>query len=306
MARHIVTFDDIVACARRTGVPVVKAPSSHRGRVGEMGTVVGLTLHWTGTKASFRPTDDYPDYNVVKEGRAGLNNSLSADGLGRFRNIYVFSEDLSYHAGVWNWQGITDGNGHFLGTEAAGDGQWTSFQLRVYPRLTASKLLFLDAPITMAPTHAQGAMPRGRKSDFPASSKVWAPDLPGGPRSFHDAVSWLMANPNYINVNYTGDEDIVDDATMDKIADKVVAKLLRSDVKPTEGTQSLGNVLSQIHTALTEPVDPNSPGVTGGPEDGAEVKPVSRAKMIEYVEARSRRQARDMATLLDRLPEPPA
>jgi hypothetical protein len=201
MARHIVTFDNLVAIARRVGVKVVAAPSSHRGRIGEMGTVAGVTCHWTGTGSSFRPSDDYPDYNVVKEGRAGLNNSLSAFGLGRHTAIYVFSEDLSYHAGTWSYGGTTDGNGHFLGIEAAGAGNWTPWQRRVYPRLVAAILLFIDAPASMAPTHAMGAMPRGRKSDFPIDAG-WGPELPGGPRKFHDAVAWLMRNPAYINVNY--------------------------------------------------------------------------------------------------------
>jgi hypothetical protein len=103
----------------------------------------------------------------------------------------------------------------------------------------------------------------------------------------------------------TPEDDIVDDATMDKIADKVVAKLLRSDVKPDAGTQSFTNVLSQIHTALTDEVPLTDSDVQGGPEDG-EGKPISRMRKIDHMEARSRRQARDMATLLDRLPAPPA
>lgn len=201
MARHIVTFADLVAIARRVGVTVVEAPSSHRGRVGEMGTVIGVTCHWTGTGLSFNPSSEYPDYNVVKEGRPGLNNSLSAFGLGRNSTIYVFSEDLSYHAGTWSYGGTTDGNGHYLGIEAAGSGTWTAWQRRAYPRLVASILLFIDAPVSLAPTHAMGAMPRGRKSDFPVTDNRWLPDVTGG-LQFHDAVAWLMRNPNYININY--------------------------------------------------------------------------------------------------------
>jgi hypothetical protein len=237
MARHIVRFADLVACARRVGVKVVEAPSSHRGKVGEMGTVVGVTCHWTGTGLSFSPSSEYPDYNVVKEGRAGLNNSLSAFGLGRNSTIYVFSEDLSYHAGTWSFGGTTDGNGHYLGIEAAGAGTWTAWQRRVYPRLVASILLFIDAPASMAPTHAMGAMPRGRKSDFPVSDRGWLPDVTGG-LQFHDAVAWLMRNPNHININYraSGTTPVapkpapVEDALMavtEKDFDALVAKIDR-------------------------------------------------------------------------------
>jgi hypothetical protein len=196
MARQIVTFNDLVAIAKRTGVEnwvsggvrgkVVSAPSSHRGRVGEMGTVVGCVRHHTGTPESFKATEDYPTYQVVKEGRAGLSNSLSAYGLGRWFGIYVFSEDISWHAGSWSYAGITDGNGHFLGIEAEGaGGRWTPFQQEFYPRLCASILLFIGEGTSMMPRHADGAMPRGRKSD--------AANLPA---NFVSKVQGYLSNPS--------------------------------------------------------------------------------------------------------------
>lgn len=195
MAKLVVTFDDLVFIAKRTGVEnwvsggvrgkVVSAPSSHRGHVGEMGTVVGCTRHHTGTAETFREAEDYPTYNVVKEGRAGLSNSLSAYGLGRYFGIYVFSEDISWHAGTWSYAGITDGNGHFLGIEAESAGnRWTAFQREFYPRLCASILLFIGEGIDMMPRHADGAMPRGRKSD--------AANLPA---DFVSKVQGYLRNP---------------------------------------------------------------------------------------------------------------
>lgn len=201
MARYIVTFDDLVAIARRVGVTVVAAPSSHRGHIGEMGTVVGVVCHHTGTPNSYRPELEYPDFDVVKEGRPGLENSLSAFGLGRHTTIFVFSEDLSWHAGVWLWKGITDGNGHFLGIEAAGIGDWTPFQRAVYPRLVASILLFIDAGIDWAPRHLDGAMPSGRKVDAANFGEQFLPGM-----NFDQSVQWLLDNPDYININYRGDE----------------------------------------------------------------------------------------------------
>lgn len=177
MARRPFSFNELVAIARRTGVEryvdpqgrrgrVIAAPSSHRGKKGSMGTNVGLTRHHTGTDEGYKPTEDYPTYQVVKEGRPGLENSLSAYGLGRFYGIYVFSEFLSWHAGTWNWLGITDGNGHLLGIEAEGTGRiWTPFQREFYPRLSASILLAVGEDVDMMPRHADGAMPRGRKDD---------------------------------------------------------------------------------------------------------------------------------------------
>lgn len=198
MARDGITFDDLIAIARRTGVEnwvdpatgkrgqIIAAPSSWRGKRGSMGTVVGVTRHHTGTEETFKPAEDYPTYQVVKEGRAGLDNSLSAFGLGRWYGIYVFSEFLSWHAGTWLWDGITDGNGHFLGTEAEGTGaRWTAFQQEFYPRLTAAELLFLGEGIDMMPRHADGATPAGRKDD--------AKNLPA---DFTAKVAGYLANPS--------------------------------------------------------------------------------------------------------------
>lgn len=197
MAKYIVRFEDLVAIARRVGVTVVEAPSSHRGQIGEMGTVVGVTCHHTGTPNTYRPELEYPDFNVVKEGRPGLENSLSAFGLGRQTTIYVFSEDISWHAGVWLWKGITDGNGHFLGIEAAGIGDWTPFQRAAYPRLVASILLFIDADLSWAPRHLDGAMPPGRKTDAAHFEEEFLPGM-----NFDQSVQWLLDNPAYININY--------------------------------------------------------------------------------------------------------
>jgi hypothetical protein len=199
--RGQLSWEALVYIAKRTGVDnwvgkdyngntvrgrVVAAPSSWRGRKGSMGTVVGCTRHHTGTPETFSAAADYPTYNVVKEGRSGLDNSLSAYGLGRWHSIYAFSEFLSWHAGSWSFAGITDGNGHFLGIEAEGaGGRWTPFQNEFYPRLVASILLYVGEGIAMAPRHADGAMPRGRKSD--------AANLPS---NFMTKVAGYMANPS--------------------------------------------------------------------------------------------------------------
>jgi hypothetical protein len=216
MARDTVTFDDLVRIAQRVGVEVVAAPSSHRGALGKMGTKLGPTIHHTGTANTFRPTEDYPDYNVVKEGRTGLVNSLSAYGLGRFRAIYVFSEFLSWHAGEWNYRGVTDGNGHFLGIECAGVGDWTPWQRKVLPRLVASILLFLGGTVDWMPRHLDGAMPRGRKTD---AANLWA--------SFRDEVQFFMDHPEQININYVAGAAKEED-------DVAKFKAFRSD--PNQGT----------------------------------------------------------------------
>lgn len=217
------TWATLVAIARRVGVTVVEAPSSHRGKLGSMGSVVGVTCHHTGTPNTLRPTEDYPDYAVVKEGRTGLVNSLSAYGIGRHTSIYVFSEFLSWHAGTWNWKGITDGNGHFLGLECAGVGDYTEFQRKVYPRLVAAILLEIGQSIDWAPRHAQGATPAGRKTD--------AANLDGDfyqGKSFRQWVEFFLVNPAHININYLED----DMPTAAEVADAVWTRPLHSKNDP--------------------------------------------------------------------------
>jgi hypothetical protein len=176
------SWNELVTIAARTGVTnwrgpkgevgkLILAPSSHRGRNGSMGSVVGCVRHHTGTDESYSASSDYPTYQVVKEGRAGLVNSLSAYGLGRYYAIYVFSEFVSWHAGTWFWSGITDGNGHFLGIEAEGTGRiWTPFQRQFYPRLCASILSYVGEGSDMMPRHLDGATPHGRKND---AANLW-------------------------------------------------------------------------------------------------------------------------------------
>lgn len=222
------SWDEVVFIAERVGVNVVKAPSSHRGKKGRMGSVVGITRHHTGTPNSYKPNDDYPDYNVVKEGRSGLRNSLSTYGIGRHTSIYVFSEFLSWHAGAWNWQGITDGNGHFLGIEAAGVGDWTAFQRQVYPRLCASALSYIGEGTGMMPRHLDGCVPRGRKTD---AARLWP--------TFGEEVQFYIDNPKFIDVNYQ--------ATIDEVKRITAMTVLLTSASEEDGSI---NRAPAIHSGL--------------------------------------------------------
>jgi hypothetical protein len=217
-----------------------------------MGTVVGCTRHHTGTAETFLAASDYPTYNVVKEGRSGLDNSLSAYGLGRWFGIYVFSEFLSWHAGTWSYAGITDGNGHFLGIEAEGTGaRWTEFQQEFYPRLCASILLFVGEGADMMPRHADGATPRGRKDD--------AKNLPA---DFTSKVQGYLANPSTLTYGSTKEWDEM--ATKEEIAavfraelDKFAKDFRRADV---------------LHNRLADVLEnPGRPGVPPRPNSLAAI-----------------------------------
>ena len=180
--------DTVVKVAQRTGYPVVLAWSGHNK--GQMGTVLGPMLHHTGTAAS--AAGDYPTLRVVRDGRAGLENSLSMYGLGKSGTIYCISEKLSWHAGGGNWKGITDGNGRFAGIEAESDGRaWTPQQIDAYQRLAASILIETGRDASWAPAHREYALPAGRKPD-PGNINL---------ADFRAKVQGYINNPATLNKN---------------------------------------------------------------------------------------------------------
>lgn len=154
----------VLKVARRTGYPVVEAWSGHNQ--GQMGVIYGPMLHHTGSSRS--AAGDYPTLRVVRDGRSDLKNSLCMYGLGRSGTIYCINEKVSWHSGAGNWNGVTDGNGHFAGIEAESDGSvasWSAAQLDSYAKLCASILQETGRDINWMPRHADYALPRGRKVD---------------------------------------------------------------------------------------------------------------------------------------------
>jgi hypothetical protein len=121
-------------------------------------------LHHTGTPST--AAGDYPTLKVVRDGRPGLENSLAMYGIGRSGTIYCINEKISWHAGVGDWNGVTDGNGYFAGIEAEGPySTWPAAEVDAYERLVASILIETGRGLAWAPTHAQWANPSGRKTD---------------------------------------------------------------------------------------------------------------------------------------------
>lgn len=191
------TKNTVVKVAKRTGYPVVEAWSGRNA--GQMGTVYGPMLHHTGSGNSSGA--DYPTLRVVRDGRAGLENSLSMYGIGKSGTIYCISEKISWHAGAGNWKGVTDGNGHFAGIEAESSGNgkdWTPAQLDAYKKLVASILIETGRDASWAPAHREWALPRGRKPD-PAGIDVVA---------FRAEVQKMIDNPSLLGVVEGGEEDL--------------------------------------------------------------------------------------------------
>lgn len=154
--------------ARMTGWPVIEVPGWRSRGHGAMTAAEGVVLHHTaGPK-----TGNYPSLGVVRDGRPGLAGPLAQLGLGRDGTIYVIAAGLAYHAGESRWAGFTSLNSRFIGVEAESTGvpvfgryDWTDAQLDAYPRLVAALLHWMRRPADRAASHAEVALPAGRKID---------------------------------------------------------------------------------------------------------------------------------------------
>jgi peptidoglycan hydrolase-like protein with peptidoglycan-binding domain len=151
------------------GLKVAEQPGWRtRGR-GDVGRIEGVICHHT---AGAR-TGNMPSLGVVTNGRPDLPGPLSQLCLGRDGTFFVVAAGRANHAGVGNWQGITTGNGSFIGIEAENTGQtqgpnaetWPDVQLDAYRRGVAAILKKLGANAIMCCGHKEYALPVGRKPD---------------------------------------------------------------------------------------------------------------------------------------------
>lgn len=79
----------------------------------------------------------------------------------------------AWHAGRGMWQGVTDGNSHFIGIEAENTGEttgvradiWPAVQMDAYKRGVAAILTHIGAKPVMCAGHKEYCLPKGRKDD---------------------------------------------------------------------------------------------------------------------------------------------
>lgn len=147
---------------KSAGLKVAEVPGwSDRGRA-EMGSVLGLVCHHTGTRGG----GNMPTLRVLIDGRSDLPGPLSQLGLGRDGTYYVIAAGRANHAGAGSWRGVS-GNSHFIGIEAenSGDGvePWPDVQMDAYRRGAAAILKQIGATAGMCCGHKEYAP--GRKVD---------------------------------------------------------------------------------------------------------------------------------------------
>lgn len=151
------------------GLRVAEQPDwKNRGR-GDVGSIKGVICHHTAGPKS----GNMPSLGIVTNGRPDLPGPLAQLCLGRDGTFFVVAAGRCNHAGRGNWQGLTDGNGNFIGIEAENTGittgsnadPWPAVQLEAYRRGVAAILKKIRADSIMCCGHKEYALPQGRKND---------------------------------------------------------------------------------------------------------------------------------------------
>lgn len=136
---------------------------------GDEGSVQGIICHHTCGPLH----GEMLDLNVIIDGRPDLGGPLAQLALGRTGIFHIVAAGKCWHAGRGAWQGITDGNSHFIGIEAENTGEtkglkvdpWPDVQMDAYKRGCAAILKYIGAPVGMCIGHKEWALPHGRKDD---------------------------------------------------------------------------------------------------------------------------------------------
>jgi len=163
MSYSLIWMPEVLLAA---GLKVAKVDGwENRGRA-EMGQVLGVMCHHTaGPRAG-----NMPSLNTLINGRSDLPGPLSQIGVGRDGTYYVIAAGRCNHAGVGSWQGITQGNSHFIGIEAentglANDQPWPTIQMRALEVGIAALLRHQGLRADACAGHKEYALPAGRKPD---------------------------------------------------------------------------------------------------------------------------------------------
>lgn len=133
---------------------------------GDVGRIVGVICHHTAGPKN----GNMPSLKTLINGRSDLPGPLSQLGLGRDGTYYVIAAGKCNHAGKGSWQGLTDGNGNFIGIEAENtggpeDSPWPVVQMNAYHRGVAAILQHIGRTVDFCAGHKEYALPAGRKSD---------------------------------------------------------------------------------------------------------------------------------------------
>ncbi len=154
---------------RAAALPVVEEHGWENRGIADMTDPAGVICHHTAGLL----TGDAPTLSTVIHGRSDLHGPLAQLLLARDGTYHVIAAGKANHAGRGEWQGITDGNGRFIGIEAENTGHlggrladpWPLVQMNAYRWGVAAILRQIGAGPTMCCGHREYALPKGRKPD---------------------------------------------------------------------------------------------------------------------------------------------
>lgn len=150
---------------RKAGLKVVPLPG-WKTRGAEFTAMPTTVLcHHTATPAKAR--GDLPTKRLLIEGRSDLPGPLCQVALGRNGTVYLVSSGKAQHAGKGAWRGETT-SARTLGIEAEHPGDnspWPKAQYDAYVLLVATLLRGLGQGAGRTCSHAEWALPKGRKTD---------------------------------------------------------------------------------------------------------------------------------------------
>src|SRR5436190_17436901 len=151
---------------KAAGLKVAPVPGWENRGHGDVGHTVGVICHHTvGPK-----TGNMPALNTLINGRSDLPGPLAQLGLGRDGTYYVVAAGRANHAGHGSWNGLVNGNQHFIGIEAENTGHpddqpWPEVQMDAYRRGVAALLSHVGLTAEACCGHKEWALPAGRKPD---------------------------------------------------------------------------------------------------------------------------------------------
>lgn len=151
---------------RSAGMKVALVDGWEQRGHGDVGPTLGVLCHHTaGPK-----TGNMPSLAVLTKGRHDLSGPLAQLGLGRDGTYYVIAAGRCHHAGKGAWNGVWNGNAHFIGIEAentgrADDQPWPAVQVAAFHRGVAAILKHVGLGAQACAGHKEYALPAGRKPD---------------------------------------------------------------------------------------------------------------------------------------------
>lgn len=151
---------------REAGLKVATVDGWEERGHGDVGRTLGVMCHHTAGPRH----GNMPSLGVLIKGRSDLPGPLAQLGLGRDGTYYVVAAGRCFHAGAGEWNGVSQGNAHFIGIEAENTGRqddrpWPAVQVDAYHRGVAAILKHARRGATDCVGHKEYALPRGRKQD---------------------------------------------------------------------------------------------------------------------------------------------